>query len=93
MRSILTATVLAILLVVAAITHAHASECKGLDQAACGTHAACKWWPERVAGQTLTKAGTPAKRSMKAHCHIVARSKTAAASATPAPAGTAPAQR
>lgn len=92
MRPILAATLLSILIVAAAVAQAHASECKGLDQAVCGTHAACTWWPERIAGQTLTKAGVPAKRSMKAHCHIIARTKTAA-TASAAPAGTAPAQR
>lgn len=44
------------------------SPCKGLQQAPCEALAGCRWEPERIAGQTLTKAGELSKRSAKAHC-------------------------
>ena len=44
------------------------SECKGLTNEACLANPVCKWAPERIAGQTLTVKGTPAKTSAKAHC-------------------------
>ena len=44
------------------------SECKGLDQGVCTSNGACAWRQALVAGETVTKAGTPAKRNVKAHC-------------------------
>jgi len=45
------------------------SHCAGLAEAVCGTTAACKWQQAANAGDT-TKAGTPRKNSMKAHCRL-----------------------
>ena len=44
------------------------SECKGLANEVCLANPVCKWAPERIAGQTLTAKGSPAKTSAKAHC-------------------------
>ena len=46
-----------------------ASHCKGLTQQPCSTATACQWREEAKAG-TPTKAGTPRKRSAKAHCRL-----------------------
>lgn len=75
MKSILVAGVLTASFLAGSyhLSHAAPSVCKGLDQAACATHGECAWSPERIAGQTLTKAGTPAKTSQKAHCRLGAR--------------------
>lgn len=70
MRSTILATILAssILSLAVAQDASAASACKGLDNAACGAAQGCKWVPERIAGQTLTKKGEPSKTSAKAHC-------------------------
>jgi len=47
---------------------AAASVCKGMDQAACTGNSACTWRQALVAGESVTKAGTKAVRSVKAHC-------------------------
>lgn len=44
-----------------------ASECKGKPQDACAAATACTWRTEVKAGD-MTKKGTPAIRSTKAHC-------------------------
>lgn len=49
-----------------------ASHCKGLEEAVCGKMAACKWMPEAKAGDP-TKAGTPRKNAMRAHCRLDVR--------------------
>jgi hypothetical protein len=70
MRSIIITAVTGLFLSPLLVTpsNAAASVCKGLDTSACAANASCRWMPERVAGTTITKAGTPAKRSAKAHC-------------------------
>lgn len=71
MRSTILATILAssiLSLAIAQDAAAAGSTCKGLDNAACGAAQGCKWVPERIAGQTLTKKGEPSKTSAKAHC-------------------------
>lgn len=66
----MTKTILAAvaLIVVSGAAMAADSPCKGLDEANCGALAGCRWMAERVAGQTLTRAGQPAKTGAKAHC-------------------------
>lgn len=44
-----------------------ASECKGKPQDACASAQACTWRAEVKAGD-MTKKGTPAVRTTKAHC-------------------------
>jgi hypothetical protein len=72
MRKYTTAiAVVSSLMLSASLVHARSttpSVCKGLDNTACTANAACKWQPERIAGQTLTAKGQPAKTSAKAHC-------------------------
>lgn len=45
------------------------SHCKGLEQKACSPSIACQW-REMVKEGEPTKAGTPRKRSQKAHCRL-----------------------
>ena len=47
---------------------AEASTCKGLENGKCTTTVGCRWMPERVAGQTLTRKGVASVTSDKAHC-------------------------
>lgn len=47
-----------------------ASHCKGLEQQVCGTTAACRWNPARVAGDKSPRTGLEYKRSAKAHCRL-----------------------
>lgn len=68
----------------AASAQAAPSVCKGMDQTACAGDSACTWREALVAGETVTKAGTPAKRSVKAHC----RKAPAARKQSPKPAKT-----
>jgi hypothetical protein len=53
---------------------AEASQCKGLAESPCAATPACRWIPERKAGETRKKDGTAHKTSAKAHCR--ARSLT-----------------
>lgn len=58
--------------------HAHASECKGLEQSACTANTICTWQPARVAGEASPKTGKPYARSAKAHCQKGRTQKPAA---------------
>jgi hypothetical protein len=69
-KRILLNTVASFLLALASaqVASAAPSACKGLEQTACAANGACVWRQALVAGETVTKAGTPAKRNVKAHC-------------------------
>ena len=62
----------------AGIASAEPSPAKGLDQPAC-VAAGHIWRTALVAGETMTKAGTPAKRNVKAHCRKRPSSKAKSA--------------
>ena len=80
MKSIIIAGVLsASLLGLAAVPSYAASACKGIEQQACSTNAACEWRPALVKGETVTKAGHPSKVSRKAHCSLKRSTKAAKA--------------
>ena len=50
--------------------YAHAaSHCQGLEEQVCGSTVACRWAAAAKAGDP-TKAGTPRKRDVKAHCRL-----------------------
>lgn len=52
-----------------------ATPCKGLDQPSCEALSHCRWFTERIAGQTKTRAGNLSKTSAKAHCRTGQRAK------------------
>jgi hypothetical protein len=47
---------------------AQPSQCKGLAKAQCDSNAACRWVPERRAGETKRRDGAAHKSSARAHC-------------------------
>ena len=55
---------------VAYAANAEASACKGLNNDKCAATSGCRWMPERIAGQTLTKRGAPSLTSARAHCRV-----------------------
>jgi len=64
-------------------TSSQASGCKGLDQPTCAADAACKWVPERKAGETKNRDGSLSKVSAKAHCRKPRPVTTPATEAAP----------
>ena len=54
-------------LLIATPSMAADSPCKGLEMDQCSALAGCRWQAATVAGEA-SKAGTPYKRSTKAHC-------------------------
>jgi hypothetical protein len=82
MRNVLITVVTAAFLspVLVSPSQAAPSVCKGLAAEACGQNSACTWRPALVAGETITKAGTPAKRNVKAHCRKGPAAKAGSAS-------------
>lgn len=80
MKSIILVGILgATFLGAAAIPSYAQSACKGIEQQACSTNAACEWRPALVKGETVTKAGQPSKVSRKAHCSLKRGTKAAKA--------------
>jgi hypothetical protein len=75
------AIIIAAAMLAATLTSAHASECKGLDEATCtGAKASiCNWMPARVAGEASPRTGKPYLRNTKAHCRIKGRRQQEAA--------------
>lgn len=49
---------------------AFASDCKGLDQAACTSNAACRFVPAHKAGDLSPRTSKPYARDMRAFCRI-----------------------
>lgn len=47
---------------------AHATECRGKDEAACTNTAGCRWMPARKAGDISPRTKQPYLTSAKAHC-------------------------
>jgi hypothetical protein len=77
----MTKTLIALLVLAASTTLAQAAEpspCKGLEMDKCGGLPMCTWRQATVAGEP-SKAGTPYKRSTKAHCRKLRAKKASPA--------------
>lgn len=80
MRNFLASSIVAVISIATiGSADAQTAACKGREQQACTADPVCRWLPERKAGETVKKDGTPHKVSAKAHCRSVPQPKTAKA--------------